>query len=298
MKLFFLTTAVFSAFFTYSQTELKTKLAGDNTLGIGYELGGGLQLLDDEYMLNPLEDRIELKEHLSSGLTCFYEHQFNFTKRHGLTLGLGFNATIFRAHITYENPEPGSSMFLGDELIYGTNTKRYDLGKQKLTYFAIDLPILYNFTASAKNNWNIAPYIGVKFRNVVYVTGEGRNRSPRETTKFEGQYSVDTIYHMSNRISGGMKNQRIIILPTIGIKVSKVLANGAKLNFFADYSIGVLNQVEAYYSHFKSTEKVETAHGPGTNSYEMMYFSEERTLFLTLKMSHFRAGLSYTLRHR
>ena len=34
-------------------------------------------------------------------------------------------------HITYENPEPGSSIFLGDELIYGTNTKKYDLGKQK-----------------------------------------------------------------------------------------------------------------------------------------------------------------------
>jgi hypothetical protein len=301
MKTILSITALFFTLLSVAQTNPTTKLRGDNSFGIAVEIGGGLDYAKDRNqevspIQNPLTDRTELKNHPSIGLTCFFEHQFNFKRNNGLILGVGLNTTFFSPHILYENPEPVSSIYFNGQLVLGTNTKQYDLERSKMSYFSIEFPILYTKTFNTKKNWDFSPYAGVKFRNAVYVSGESRNPETNNgQSTFEGSYGVDTTYYMHTNLKGGMQNSRIIVLPTIGLKVSKILPNGGKLNIFADYSYGLFNKVEAYYSNFQSAEKVETADGNGNTTYEMNYFQENRTLLLALNMSHIRVGLSYTL---
>ncbi len=298
MKTLLFTSVLFTSLISIAQTGgTKVKLPGDNTLGLAFEIGGAADHAKDVYVQNTYSP---VEKHLSKGLTCFYEHQFNFNKKNGLILGVGLNATLFSTHFYHQNPAfYGQTTVNGDLYTTMANPKLHDIGEDKQAYYAVEFPIKYVRTFQLKNNFTLAPYIGVKFRNVAYVTGEYRNKGFVNQT-FEGTPD-DTSFYMVNTYKSGTYKTNIMTMPTIGVTVSKQLQNGGKLNLFADFSFGLFNHVEVRYSNFDNVEKVDVTYNNNgdvhteTQTFHFDYLNNGWGAVLALNMSHVRTGLSYTL---
>ena len=295
MKHFLLAVTVLYQFNSAAQTELPARPRGSNTFGISAEIGGGVDYADEYHgSLTAMGAR-----KASRGATLSYDHQFNFGKRSGLSIGIGFNATFFTSHVYYQNEETFDAVYnsAGSQTITVRLPKNsHDLGAYSHSYYAIDLPVFYTYTFSLRDNWKIAPYAGVKFRNVSYVSGE--QREERWGSSISDINGEDTAVYIGYNVVGGTRASRIIVLPSLGVKFSKALKNGSSLNVFADCSFGLWNQVEVYYTNFRSTETVETFRVKGSNAYlalEEGKFERNDPLPLALSMSHFRAGISFTL---
>jgi hypothetical protein len=297
MKTLLLTSLLFTSLISIAQTGTKTKLPGENTLGFAFEIGGAAEHAKDLRVLNTF---LPVEKRPSKGLTCFYEHQFNFNKNNGLILGIGLNATLFSTHFYHQNPAVYTEINMNGDLYTSSMTPPlHDVGEDKQAYYAVEFPIKYVRTFQLKNNVTLAPYIGVKFRNIAYITGEYRNKGFVNRT-FEGTPD-DTSFYMVNTYKSDTYKTNIMTLPTIGVTVSKQLEHGGKLNFFADFSFGLFNHVEVRYSNFDNLEKVDITYndnGVVHTEKQTVHFDYESNgwgAVLALNMSHVRTGLSYTL---
>lgn len=280
-------------------TDLTPRPRGYNTLGITSEVGGGLVPAD--YVITY---PFETKEHPSFGHGIFYERQFNFFRRSGLVIGIGANVTRFSSHLLYKNSGEFSVTYVtpSDTTIMTLRMQQHDIGRIRHMYLAFDFPILYTYTFDLKRSWKIAPYAGVKFRNIFLIDAESTFRG--HSTRVVETDNGDTTFMMTPAYRSRMYDTRIVMLPTLGVKVSKILPNGGMVNAFADYSLALYNNIEMRYMNLDNRERVEistTHNGETTTQYETWHFdyeNDQTSLIMAMKMSHLRAGISYTLPNR
>jgi hypothetical protein len=301
MKQLFTTFALALSLPVLAQTDLTPRPRGYNTLGITSEIGGGL-VPANYVMTYPFET----KEHVSVGHGILYERQFNFSRRSGLVIGIGANFTQFSSHLLYRNS--GSFTFTyttpSDTVTHELQMAQHDLGRVKHFYLSLDFPILYTHTFDLGTNWKLTPYIGVKFRNIFLIDAESTFRGHAIYAVETDEATGDTTFAMTPAYRSRMYDNRIVVLPTLGVRSSKVLPNGGMLNFFADYSLAMYNNIEMRYYNLDNTERVEvkvTENGETTTEYQTIdfdYLDNTTPLIMALKMSHMRAGISYTLPNR
>lgn len=162
-----------------------------------------------------------------------------------MIFGFDVSLTTFEYDIAFKNIE-----------VFGFKTDEHVLGDgYRNSFFSLNLPLYYTYTFKTKFG-EINPILGVNVRDLSFILNSGRNHKgvSGKTSEISG---TDSTYYNEYNIQFGTKNTQPILMPTLGIRYSKGLANGGTLNF---HVIGKLhlrnsNSPEVYLSNYDNLEK-------------------------------------------
>lgn len=241
-----------------------------NVLGFSTEIGPGIGFVQDHS--TSFFNQIEFPKKPNLGLSLSYDHFIKFKGRGSISVGVGFNITSFSHAIIFQNTPKTGNPF----------PQKHEFGNSRNYYMNIDLPLRYYLNYAAGEKWIISPYFGLKLRSIAYIGNEGR-----ETTVSGGYQEingVDTLFYIKYTIEYGSYSSRILLLPHIGLQITKKTNTGRSINFFIDYNIGLINAVEFRYMNFDNVE----------NNVDYSELSETK-LRGRIRPTHFRIGFSYSL---
>ena len=287
------------ASYSNSQEHLDFQPAHFNSFGLSVGIGGGLENSEDisTVTTNPsIGSLVETVRKPSIQYDIFWEHQWRFKKNNSLLYGAMLSYSSFYCGVRFKNPE--YSEYFG---AYTGKTNAYILGDLRHSYVSLDFPLAYSHTFNTKIG-EFSPAIGLKMKLIAYVPQSGRNYGGISTRTAEIN-DEDTIYYNEHNLRFGTKSFTPILMPALGVKYSRSLNNGAKLNLHLNYSLFLkaLNSIEMYLSNYDNYE----------NGADYLYFSsdypieydsetnewkgEKQSIYFTLNLSSFNLGLSYTL---
>lgn len=244
-----------------------------NVIGFSTEVGPGTGFIQD-YSTSFFK-QIEFPKKPTFGLSISYDHITKFKGRGSISVGVGFNITSFSHTIIFQNtPKSGNPFPQKHEIGNSRNSRNY--------YMNIDLPLRYYLNYAAGEKWIVSPYVGIKLRSIAYIGNEGReNNVGGSINKTNG---VDTLFYIKYTIEYGSYSSRILLLPHVGVQITKKTTTGKRINFFIDYNIGLINAAEFRYMNFDNVE----------NNVDYSELSETK-LRVRIRPTHFRIGFSYPL---
>lgn len=280
----------------FGQVENSSLPKHSNSFGISVELGGGLELANDITTVHSDESSgmiVETKKKSNIGGSLFWEHHWNFHNNHGLLFGVGGSFTSFYYGVRFKNPEVSG---------VPNETKEYLLGGFRSGFASVDFPLCYTYSFETKAG-TFSPFVGVNLKNVSYLIGAGRNEGGIISTTEEINQG-DTTYYNEYGFTFGTKSITPVLMPVVGLKYSRGLQNGGKLNFHLNYKFFFRNSntVEAYLNDFDNQENgvqymyfdkaYPVTYDPTTNTYSGV----KQSIYTSLDLSSLNIGVSYTLK--
>jgi hypothetical protein len=242
-----------------------------NAIGISFERGPGM-IASDEYF-SFLDYFFTLKKNNTTGTTLSYDKFYKFGGRSKISMGIGFNTTSFSQISIFRNLPKSDN----------TDPSEYKIGIFDNYFMALDFPFRYYLDFKITAKFHIAPYIGIKVRDIIYIGTEGDESGlSEERNIINGE---DTVFRLSYELEYAMERSRLVVFPMAGLMVSRELVHGGRVALSADY-----NQWNIYSNSIRITyfDVRDTEHNV---SYSDL---EDLRMYRRLNMGHFKFGISYT----
>lgn len=262
------------------------RLKHQNSFGLLLEVGGVLQNSSDiktVFTSKTTGQIVEAVRKPSIGYGLFWEHQLNFKGQHGLLFGASALYTTFYCGVRFRNPG-----------YYGADNtalnKEYILGDINHGFASFDFPLSYAYALETKIG-TFSPSIGVKLKVVSFIPNVGRNLGDGvSVTTSNINSNGDTLYYNEHILQFGTKSVSPILMPILGLKFSRDLKNGGKLNVHLNYNFFLksLNTVEMRLNNYGNVEN-DGMYEYSTSEYPI------QPIYFKVNLSSFNAGLSYTL---
>jgi hypothetical protein len=266
----------------------------ERSFGLGAEDGTGFEYADDRFPdIGTTFDNSE-----SKGISLFYEQQLNDKKGWGYSAGFGGNVTFFSFQLYRHNIRESIMDMYGADSISATPVVNatHKFGMLNNLFIAMDFPFTLSYSFQVRPGFFLRPYVGLKARTVVIIPNSNRNVG----YNLGGTEGPDSSYTFQGRVpvKYSTYNSSIMLLGTVGIKGTHLFKKGGGISVFADYNLAVFNHFEVALIGLQSTEKA-VVHNYYTSAQEVKDFTfKSYPVYLALKMSHFRIGVSYSLPSR
>lgn len=263
-----------------------------NSLGFSFDIGGKMEKAPDitTFSDSDIDGYARAIGKKNIGFSVFWEHQWNFTRKSGLLFGAGISMTAFDYDIAFKNP-----------VFFEIQTEEHILGNGfRNSFFSLDLPLYYTRTFETKYG-EINPFLGITMRNIAYIINQGRNHGGNAGQTLE-MSNGDTSYFNAYNIRYGTRSISPIFLPTFGVRWSKALDNGARINvhFTAKLFLDNSNSVEVYLNNYDNRENNATYfyYGLGQEVYNAdgELVGPKQSIYFRINMSSFNMGVSYTFK--
>ncbi|PKR82304.1 hypothetical protein CW751_02940 [Brumimicrobium salinarum] len=276
--------------FLFAQNSIPLESKHQNNFGLSFDLGGGMEKANDINTTMNFESIGGYANPIGKpnlGLNIFWDHQWSFYKKHGLTFGLGVSFTTFSYDVAFKNIE-------FDE----NKTREHILGNGfRSSFFSLDLPLYYTYTFKTKHG-NINPIIGINIRELSYMFNSGRNSGGVSGSSSELSGN-DTIYYNNYNFKFGTQSMEPILMPSIGVKYSKIMSNDDIITFHltGKLHLNTSNSPEVYLNDFDNTENgikynyyiVENENGASMNN-------SSNSIYYRINMSSINLGISYSFK--